>query len=71
MFTKGKSWASTSHSPCCHRDDQNQGAHQLGMSCARLAMTVTEELTRNGGRYGFATMCVGVGQGISLLLERV
>jgi 3-oxoadipyl-CoA thiolase len=57
------------------RVNPNGGAialgHPLGMSGARLAMTVTEELTRNGGRYGLATMCVGVGQGISLLLERV
>jgi 3-oxoadipyl-CoA thiolase len=57
------------------RVNPNGGAialgHPLGMSGARLAMTVTEELTRNGGSYGLATMCVGVGQGISLLLERV
>jgi 3-oxoadipyl-CoA thiolase len=45
--------------------------HPLGMSGARLTMTVTEELQRNGGRYGLATMCIGVGQGIALALERV
>ncbi|WP_294124074.1 3-oxoadipyl-CoA thiolase [Sphingomonas sp.] len=45
--------------------------HPLGMSGARLAMTVTEELQRNGGRFGLATMCIGVGQGIALALERV
>jgi 3-oxoadipyl-CoA thiolase len=45
--------------------------HPLGMSGARLAMTGTEELQRNGGRYGLATMCIGVGQGIALALERV
>jgi 3-oxoadipyl-CoA thiolase len=45
--------------------------HPLGMSGARLAMTVTEELRRSGGRYGLATMCIGVGQGIALALERV
>jgi len=45
--------------------------HPLGMSGARLAMTVTEELQRTGGRYGLATMCIGVGQGIALALERV
>ena len=45
--------------------------HPLGMSGARLAMTVTEELQRGGGRYGLATMCIGVGQGIALALERV
>jgi 3-oxoadipyl-CoA thiolase len=45
--------------------------HPLGMSGARLAMTATEELQRNGGRYALATMCIGVGQGIALALERV
>ncbi len=45
--------------------------HPLGMSGARLAMTVTEELQRGGGRYGLATMCIGVGQGIALALERM
>jgi 3-oxoadipyl-CoA thiolase len=45
--------------------------HPLGMSGARLAMTATEELQRNGGRYALATMCIGVGQGIALVLERV
>jgi acetyl-CoA acyltransferase len=45
--------------------------HPLGMSGARLAMTATEELGRNGGRYALATMCIGVGQGIALALERV
>ena len=45
--------------------------HPLGMSGARLAMTATEELQRNGGRYGLATMCIGVGQGIALALEKV
>jgi 3-oxoadipyl-CoA thiolase len=45
--------------------------HPLGMSGARLAMTATEELQRNGGRYALATMCIGVGQGIALALEKV
>jgi acetyl-CoA acetyltransferase len=45
--------------------------HPLGMSGARLALTATEELARNGGRYALATMCIGVGQGIALALERV
>ncbi|MFL6751241.1 MAG: 3-oxoadipyl-CoA thiolase [Sphingomicrobium sp.] len=57
------------------RVNPNGGAiaigHPLGMSGARLAMTATEELQRNGGRYGLATMCIGVGQGIALTLERV
>jgi len=41
------------------------------MSGARLALTVTEELQRNGAKLGLATMCIGVGQGIALALERV
>ena len=45
--------------------------HPLGMSGARLALTATEQLQRSGGRYGLATMCIGVGQGIALALERV
>ena len=45
--------------------------HPLGMSGARLALTATEELQRNGGRYALCTMCIGVGQGIALIIERV
>jgi len=45
--------------------------HPLGMSGARLALTATEELQRTGGRYALATMCIGVGQGIALALEKV
>jgi len=45
--------------------------HPLGMSGARLALTATEELQRRNGRYALATMCIGVGQGIALALERV
>ena len=45
--------------------------HPLGMSGARLALTATEELQRGGGRYALTTMCIGVGQGIALALERV
>jgi 3-oxoadipyl-CoA thiolase len=45
--------------------------HPLGMSGARLAMTAAIELQNRGGRYGLATMCIGVGQGIALLIERV
>lgn len=45
--------------------------HPLGMSGARIAMTAAHGLQKNGGRYGLATMCVGVGQGASLALERV
>jgi 3-oxoadipyl-CoA thiolase len=45
--------------------------HPLGMSGARLAADVAIELTRRGGRWGLATMCVGVGQGVALALEKV
>ena len=45
--------------------------HPLGMSGARLALTAVEELVRLKARYGLATMCIGVGQGIAMLLERV
>ncbi|MEO6432372.1 MAG: 3-oxoadipyl-CoA thiolase [Sphingomicrobium sp.] len=45
--------------------------HPLGMSGARLVLTATEELQRSGGRHALATMCIGVGQGIALILERV
>jgi 3-oxoadipyl-CoA thiolase len=45
--------------------------HPLGMSGARLALTATEELQRTGGRYALCAMCIGVGQGIALVIERV
>jgi 3-oxoadipyl-CoA thiolase len=45
--------------------------HPLGMSGARIALTATHTLQKNGGKLGLATLCVGVGQGVSLALERV
>ena len=45
--------------------------HPLGMSGARLVGTVARETARRDGRYGLATMCIGVGQGIAMLTERV
>ena len=45
--------------------------HPLGMSGARLALTATEELGRRGGKLALCTMCIGVGQGIALVIERV
>jgi acetyl-CoA C-acetyltransferase/3-oxo-5,6-didehydrosuberyl-CoA/3-oxoadipyl-CoA thiolase len=45
--------------------------HPLGASGARMATTLVRELRRSGGRYGIAAMCVGVGQGIAVILERV
>jgi 3-oxoadipyl-CoA thiolase len=45
--------------------------HPLGMSGARLVLTATEELHRSGGRLALCTMCIGVGQGIAMVIERV
>ncbi len=45
--------------------------HPLGCSGARLVVTLLHELERRDGRYGLATMCIGVGQGIATIIERV
>src|SRR5690606_18278098 len=45
--------------------------HPLGMSGARLVLTAIHQLEKNGGKLGLATMCVGVGQGLALAIERV
>ena len=45
--------------------------HPLGASGARIVATLAHELRRRGKRYGLATMCIGVGQGIATVLERV
>jgi len=45
--------------------------HPLGMSGARLVLTSARQLQRTGGRYGLVTMCVGVGQGVALAIERM
>ena len=45
--------------------------HPLGASGGRLAMTAAYQLQRTGGRYALCTMCIGVGQGIALIIERV
>lgn len=56
------------------RVNRNGGAialgHPLGMSGARITMTAVEELHRTGGRFALAFMCIGVGQGLALLIER-
>ena len=44
--------------------------HPLGMSGARLVLTAAHQLRRSGGRYALCTMCIGVGQGIAMVLER-
>ncbi len=57
------------------RVNPNGGAiaigHPLGASGARLALTAIRELQRGGGRYALVTMCIGVGQGIAAILERI
>jgi acetyl-CoA acetyltransferase family protein len=45
--------------------------HPLGMSGGRLITMLVHELVRTGGRYGLATMCIGVGQGIATVIERI
>ncbi|TJW11037.1 MAG: 3-oxoadipyl-CoA thiolase, partial [Mesorhizobium sp.] len=45
--------------------------HPLGMSGARITGTAALELKARGGRYALATMCIGVGQGIAVALEKV
>ena len=57
------------------RVNPNGGAialgHPLGASGARLALTAARQLQQTGGRYALCTMCIGVGQGIAMLIERV
>jgi len=57
------------------RVNRNGGAialgHPLGMSGARIVMSAVEELHRTSGRYALAFMCIGVGQGIALMIERI
>ncbi len=57
------------------RVNPNGGAialgHPLGASGARLVMTAVHQLHATGGRYGLCTMCIGVGQGIAMIIERV
>ena len=57
------------------RVNPNGGAiamgHPLGMSGARLVTTALYELQRRNGRYALCTMCIGVGQGIAMIIERV
>ena len=56
------------------RVNPNGGAiavgHPLGASGARLALTTARQLRRSGGRYALVSMCIGVGQGIAVVMER-
>ena len=45
--------------------------HPLGATGAKILTTLVHALTRTGGRYGLVTMCIGVGQGIAMIIERV
>jgi acetyl-CoA acetyltransferase len=62
------------HHPDMSKVNVNGGAialgHPLGMSGARLVVSLLHELRRRDGRYGLATLCVGVGQGQAALFER-
>jgi acetyl-CoA acetyltransferase len=57
------------------RVNPNGGAiaigHPLGMSGARLLLTAARQLETTGGRYALCTMCIGVGQGMATIIERV
>ena len=57
------------------RVNQNGGAiaigHPLGASGTRIMLTALRQLERTGGRYALATMCIGIGQGIAVVIERV
>jgi acetyl-CoA acetyltransferase len=57
------------------RINPNGGAialgHPLGMSGARLVTTALYQLHRTGGRFALCTMCIGVGQGIAMIIERI
>ena len=44
--------------------------HPLGMSGARLVVMLVHEMARRGSRYGLATLCIGVGQGMAMIIER-
>ena len=57
------------------RVNPNGGAiavgHPLGASGARIVLTALRQLEKTGGRYALATMCIGIGQGIAVVIERV
>jgi len=57
------------------RVNMNGGAiaigHPLGASGARIMYTALRQLERTGGRYALATMCIGIGQGIAVVIERL
>jgi acetyl-CoA C-acetyltransferase len=57
------------------RVNPNGGAialgHPLGASGARIALTATRQLERSGGRYAAISLCIGIGQGLAAILERI
>jgi acetyl-CoA C-acetyltransferase len=57
------------------RVNPNGGAiaigHPLGASGARIALTTMRQLERTGGRYGLTSLCIGIGQGVSVIIERI
>ena len=67
-----RAWGLADNDP---RINPNGGAialgHPLGMSGTRLAITAAHQMVKQGGKRALASMCVGVGQGVSLAIERV
>jgi len=57
--------------PICRFGGAIALGHPLGMSGPRITGTAALELRENGGKYALATMCIGVGQGIAIALEKV
>ena len=65
-------WYSVTSTPASSRRALVRGflGHPLGMSGARLVTTAAYQLRRTNGRYALCTMCIGVGQGIAMIIER-
>ena len=74
-FASQASWCCKELGLPMDRVNVNGGAialgHPLGASGARLVTMLVHELVRTGGRYGLAAMCIGVGQGIAMVGERI
>ena len=65
----------TSYNVCYTKLLRNGGAiaigHPLGCSGARLALTVAREMQQSGARYAAVSLCIGVGQGLAVILEKM